>query len=901
MVSQVSELEALLDVWRNCTNDPNNKDFLALGDMNLCALKWDNQNYEYKDLANKLKDFMNEEDCFQAVSDYTRIRLVGDSIQRSCIDHVIANCATKVSNPVLLGVGKSDPLGVSVTKSSKEVRTFARTTRKRIYKQFDKKAFVSDLTDAKRRGKFLGVLAASDPDEAFDVFEKEFNEVLNKHAPLKVIQNRSNYVPYITPSIRKNMEERNKLKEKASTTGDISDYEEYKKKRNYVSKLLKTAQEDYVIKRVSDDNCSKSMWRTAFDLLGNHKASFPSQILHRGELLSKPKVIAAAVNEFFVGKINELKEQFPRQHIETDDQALDILKKYIAKKEVPVEGFELKELDDEAMKKLLKSLKGKKSSGMDWICGYSLKIGASLLSEELKTIINLCFRSGKFVNKWKCAKILPAWKNKGTRFELKFYRPLANLSEISKLVEKAVHDQLYDYLKCNDLIHQNHHGFLKSSSTSTALQHILDVCLQHLDKGKFVSSLFLDLSAGFDVISHPLLLLKMKEYNLSQNTIDLFSSYLTERSQCVQVESALSPPLLVQWGVPQGSILGPLLFLLFLNELPETVKEPSESHDDPPNEINDAEIIVYADDNSPLTADTDPFVLQKKAQNEADIVTRWFNANDMICSSDKTKLLVVGTQANRLQKLTQNNRSLSINVCGDVKDESVSERLLGVIVNNTATFKNHILGDADNPGLVKQLATRVGMLKKLRKFLPPAKLMMVMDGIFGSKLAYGITVWGRVWQTPGTQEEEIRSSSITKEDIRKIQVLQNKCLRIVTNSDYKTPTAALLQKTNRLSVHQQIAYLCLSEVFSIYQSKAPSYHYKRLFVRPHNTNPDTRSNTDYYVNRIEFKLSLCRANFFNHSSRLWAALPNDIKASKNKEVFKKKCRSWVKSKILIKP
>ena len=97
---------------------------------------------------------------------------------------------------------------------------------------------------------------------------------------------------------------------------------------------------------------------------------------------------------------------------------------------------------------------------------------------------------------------------------------------------------------------------------------------------------------------------------------------------------------------------------------------------------------------------------------------------------------------------------------------------------------------------MKQVATRVGMLKKLKKLLPQAKMMMVIDGIFGSKLAYGITVWGHMWQTPGTQEEDMRSSSITKEDIRKIQVLQNKCLRIVTNSYYKTPTAALLQKTN---------------------------------------------------------------------------------------------------------
>ena len=104
-------------------------------------------------------------------------------------------------------------------------------------------------------------------------------------------------------------------------------------------------------------------------------------------------------------------------------------------------------------------------------------------------------------------------KNKGTRFELKFYRPLSNLSEVSKLVEKAAFDQMYCYLLTNDLIHHNHHGFLKNSSTSSALQHALDIWLQHLDKGKLASVLFLDLSAGFDVINHPILLDKMKEYN----------------------------------------------------------------------------------------------------------------------------------------------------------------------------------------------------------------------------------------------------------------------------------------------------------------------------------------------------------------------------------------------------
>ena len=213
--------------------------------------------------------------------------------------------------------------------------------------------------------------------------------------------------------------------------------------------------------------------------------------------------------------------------------------------------------------------------------------------------------------------------------------------------------------------------------------------------------------------------MKMREYNFTEETVQWFSSYLLDQSQCVQIESSFSPSIAVPWGVPQGSILGPLLFLLFLNELPDIVKRDHEAvaaQDNQKHELDD--IVIYADDNTPITADKDPIRLEAKIQEEANVVTKWFSKNDMICSSEKTKLLIIGTQANRRNKLENQNISIGVNICGEPKQETTSEKLLGVIVNNTATFKHHLYGDEENKGLLQQLSSRVGILKKLKKHLP---------------------------------------------------------------------------------------------------------------------------------------------------------------------------------------
>ena len=725
-----------------------------------------------------------------------------------------------------------------------------------------------------------------DIETAADVFTEVFTQVLEKHAPLKIIQNRNNYVPYISKDLNVQRSERNFLKQKAAETGHAEDYRKYKQLRNEVTMRLKTAKSDYYADKFKDDNMnSKEIWSQAYQVLGKNRSEFPSQMMFGTKLLSKPLEIADAMNNFFVEKISKLKEG----PVNNEDPIRE-LRSFLGKRKIPEHGFKFRELEDGDVLKLIKRLKGKKSSGLDWICGYSLKIAGKLLLPEIKILVNLTLRHGKYYTLWKKTKVLPGFKNKGSKFDAKFYRPISNLSEVSKIPEMAVHDQLYNYLSENNLLHPDHHGFLKSKSTTTALQQLMDIWLKAAEKGKISAALLLDLSAGFDVINHKILLDKLQEYGLDETAVSWFADYLSNRSQCVQIESKLSSFLDVLWGVPQGSILGPLLFVIFINELPGITKAA---------DTDDDHIVVYADDNTPTTSDEDPIVLQAKIQVMADKVTNWFSRNDMLVSAEKTKLLFMGTQRNRLLKIESSAFVPELNVCEKRVEVTHCEKLLGLLINDTMTWKSHLYGDDDEePGLLRTLSKRVGMLKMLRKHIPPGKYKQIMAGLFTSKLIYGICVWTGVWGIPGLAAEESRTS-INKKDMNRLQVLQNKALRLVNYEDRSIPTVQLLNSTSSLSVHQLGAYLTLSQVFKIKESKLPEYHYERLFG-----NCDQMVNIrslDFNQKNVNFDLTLSRGSFFYQGSKLWTALPRELKMLKKSGNFKKKCKEWVRLNIEIRP
>ena len=197
------------------------------------------------------------------------------------------------------------------------------------------------------------------------------------------------------------------------------------------------------------------------------------------------------------------------------------------------------------------------------------------------------------------------------------------------------------------------------------------------------------------------------------------------------------------------------------------------------------------------------------------------------------------------------------------------------------TWRDYFLGNEDSPGLLKNLSKRIGLLKKLRKYMPENKFKNIVAGTFTSKMIYCMTVWGGIWGLSNQRNCERRSMAITKQEMKKLQTLQNKIMRLISGLEYGTSTKLLLEKTKMLSVHQMVVYHTACQTYKILKSMSPEYHYNRLSSSINPTRQDTRSKENNLV-RIDFKLSLARSSYFYQAPQVWSSLPLQIRMLKTR-------------------
>ena len=360
-------------------------------------------------------------------------------------------------------------------------------------------------------------------------------------------------------------------------------------------------------------------------------------------------------------------------------------------------------------------------------------------------------------------------------------------------------------------------------------------------------------------------------------------SYLGGRTQVVQVESRTSSVLECDDNsVPQGSVLGGLLHVINSNDFPDCHEE--------------GQAVVYVDDDSDFVSDKDPDTLMEKIQAEADNSAQWLKDNRLCVAGEKSKLLVLGTAELRASKLLNEDKQIVVD--NKIVTESRSEKLLGLVLNNKLTWKNHLYGDEENAGLLPQLNRRLGMMKRLSKYMSKEKLKYFSSGVFYSKLNYCLPVFGNIFGLDTFKEENRRYFSFTVKDNNNLQVTQNKLNRILTHADYNTSTVDLLEQTDSLSVHQMVAFQTAVGTYKIVKSGKPKYLATRLRVKQANLNTRHGAGT---VVTPGYRLNIAREGFIYRGAQVYNKLDARLRSEPKLESFKTGLRKWVKNNIAVKP
>lgn len=604
-------------------------------------------------------------------------------------------------------------------------------------------------------------------------------------------------------------------------------------------KLNKAKREYYHNKLSASIGKPQEFWnliKMAISNKRNSKARNEIALNIDGIVVNEPVTVANAMNFYFIHACDSL---WPQIDININQIAINT-------------KLNLHNVTEEEVSQNIRTLKTATATGQDGISSKFLQFFQEKLKRALTCLINKSISEGRFPGRLKVARIIPLYKD-GDVLKSTNYRPISILSAVSKVYEKIVNNRLVDFLEKNNVIAQEQYGFRRASNTQAACLALTDYISEKVDKKLIVASLFLDLRKAFDSVDHSVLLAKLQlGLKFEPMQILWFQSYLKSRPQVVAVNQAESDYLYATKGVPQGSILGPVLFNIYINDICNLELK--------------GKVQLYADDAVLKYSSTNLKDLYEYMQTDLNVLKLWLTRNRLQLNVSKTKFMIF---TNRMISDTVISEHM-ISYNGVVVERVKSFKYLGLMLDSKLKWDLHI------EMIKSKIRPYIFSIRRMKQILPRNSLIIVYNAFILTHLTYLNPVWGGC--------AEFRRNEL--------EVLQKRTLKHIYHLPARYPTIDLVREIPQLKLARIIQCELLILIFKILRGLIK-------FDRPL---PQTSDIHSYDTRRrshfqIEFfKTNLRNSNIIYKGLQEYNALPRDIKRIETCRQFKRCVKIYLKNK-----
>ena len=681
---------------------------------------------------------------------------------------------------------------------------------------------------------------------AYSLFHNNLEQCFDDCFPLRKVEyNYKNKKKWLSKGLKLSIKAKNKLYVRSLKHPSCENVKKYKMYRNKLHQLLRKAERDHydALLNHNKNNLRKS-WSIIKEVINKKRQNCIShEFLLDGDIVTDRKCIAHKFNEFFTNIGSTLANKIAKSDIDPVS--------YI--KNANKHSMVIEPTDTVEVSNIIRTLRDA-SAGFDNITAKIVKLSCDTFLAPLTHVLNLSLTQGIVPNELKIAKVLPLFKS-GNAMLINNYRPISILPVFSKVLEKLMYNRLMSFINKHNILYKYQFGFRKNYGTNLALICVLDKVLNALEKGDIVLGVFLDFSKAFDTVDHDILLKKLYKYGIRGLPYEWIKSYLYNRKQFVSYNNYQSDSRNVVCGVPQGSILGPLLFLLYVNDI-----------------VNASTVLLpflFADDTNVFFHGKDKNELAETVNNELSKVVEWLKANKLSLNVNKTNYMLfsLGTRDVSFPN--------DIKINGTIIQRVKSTKFLGVIIDQHLNWSEHIMC------VKRKIAKGIGILFKARKVLPMTTVHNLYYTFVYPHLVYCIEIWGSA--------SDCYLSQLFK--------LQKRVVRLLTSSGYRDHSADLFKKTKVLSIYQIYKCFLLQFMFKFHRGMLPISLYNSMFelnTDVHNYN--TRQRGNLHIPR--FKHTALQKSIRYQGVKLWNEAKKKLEINCSFSKFKHQLKPYLIEIIL---